>query len=248
MAGDPRVPLDDLRAAAGPRVEWRLGFLGEAEIGRALGSATVAVFPYRPELDQSGALLQAIGAGVPAVVYDVGGLGEVVRAFGAGRVVPAGDVSALTAALGELLGSADALSEARAGAQQGTSRAHLGHRRSCPSLDLRGAHVRLGRRGRFYDLVQHQLDLFAADEAELLTEAADAEEAWNAASADDAEEAYGDYQLVVDAIADLLLEIRETYARTLDDASAAEYTAEFTRGATARFRRYATLLADLEEP
>ena len=108
--------------------------------------------------------------------------------------------------------------------------------------------MRLGRRGRFHDLVQHQLDLFAADEAELLTEAADAEEAWNAASADDAEEAYGDYQLVVDAIADLLLEIRETYARTLDDASTAEYTAEFTRGATARFRRYATLLADLEEP
>ena len=133
VAGDPRVPLDDIRAAAGPRVEWRLGFLGDAEIGRALGSATVAVFPYRPELDQSGALLQAIGAGVPAVVYDVGGLGEVVRTFGAGRVVPAGDVSALTAALGELLGSADALSEARAGAKRAraeltwdtAARAHL---------------------------------------------------------------------------------------------------------------------------
>jgi hypothetical protein len=108
--------------------------------------------------------------------------------------------------------------------------------------------MRLGRRGRFHDLVQRQLDLFAADEAELLTEATQAEEAWNAASADEAEEAYGDYQLVVDAIADLLLEIRETYARTLDDAPAAEYTAEFTRGATTRFRRYATLLADLEEP
>ena len=44
----------------------------------------MAVFPYRAELDQSGALLQAIGAGVPAVVYDVGGLGEIVGAFGAG--------------------------------------------------------------------------------------------------------------------------------------------------------------------
>jgi glycosyltransferase involved in cell wall biosynthesis len=118
VAGDPRFPLDALRAQAGARVEWRLGFLGEAEIGRALGSATVAVFPYRPELDQSGALLQAIGAGVPAVVYDVGGLGEVVRAFGAGRVVPAGDVSALTGALGELLGSPDAMAEARAGAER----------------------------------------------------------------------------------------------------------------------------------
>ena len=43
------------------------------------------MFPYRAELDQSGALLQALGAGVPAVVYDVAGLGEPIRAFGAGR-------------------------------------------------------------------------------------------------------------------------------------------------------------------
>ena len=60
-----------------------------------------------------------------------------------------------------------------------------------------------------------QLDLFAADEAELLSEAAEAESAWNATSADGAEEAYGDYQLVVDAIADRLLDIREAYARSL---------------------------------
>ena len=37
-------------------------YLTEAEIGRALGAATVAVFPYRAELDQSGALLQTIEA------------------------------------------------------------------------------------------------------------------------------------------------------------------------------------------
>ena len=60
-----------------------------------LGDATVALFPYRPELDQSGAMLQALGAGVPAVVYDVGGLAEPVERFGAGRVVPPGDVEAL---------------------------------------------------------------------------------------------------------------------------------------------------------
>ena len=57
----------------------------------------MAVFPYRAELDQSGALLQALGAGVPSVVYDVAGLGEPIRAFGAGAVVPAGDVDAFTA-------------------------------------------------------------------------------------------------------------------------------------------------------
>jgi glycosyltransferase involved in cell wall biosynthesis len=116
VAGDPLEPVDAYRAAGGDRVEWRLGFLPDAELDRALGEATVAVFPYRAELDQSGALLRALGAGVPAVVYDVGGLAEPVRAFGAGRVVPAGDVGALTAAIEELLGSAGALAAARAGA------------------------------------------------------------------------------------------------------------------------------------
>ena len=53
----------------------------QPEVDRALGDATVAVFPYRPELDQSGALLRALGAGVPAVAYDVGGVAEPVRAL-----------------------------------------------------------------------------------------------------------------------------------------------------------------------
>ena len=59
--------------------DLRLGYLPHAELQRALGDATVAVFPYRAELDQSGALLQALGAGIPAVVYDVGGLPDPVR-------------------------------------------------------------------------------------------------------------------------------------------------------------------------
>jgi glycosyltransferase involved in cell wall biosynthesis len=118
VAGDPRIPLGDLRARAGERAEWRLGYLGRAEIERALGESTVAVFPYRPELDQSGALLQALGAGVPAVTYDVGGLGEVVARFDAGAVVPAGDVAGLTAALDRLLTNRDALAAARAGAER----------------------------------------------------------------------------------------------------------------------------------
>jgi glycosyltransferase involved in cell wall biosynthesis len=78
----------------------------------------VAIFPYRPELDQSGALLQALGAGVPAIAYDVGGIAEPIRRYGAGRVVPAGDVAALALAVRELLSDADALEAARAGARQ----------------------------------------------------------------------------------------------------------------------------------
>ena len=92
------------------------GFLPQSEIDRALAESTVAVFPYRAELDQSGALLQALGAGMPAVVYDVGGLGEPVQNFGAGRVVAPDDVDGLAAALRELLDDEEALAEARAGA------------------------------------------------------------------------------------------------------------------------------------
>jgi glycosyltransferase involved in cell wall biosynthesis len=117
VAGDPMESVDQYRAAAGPLAEWRLGYLPEAELDRALGEATIALFPYRPELDQSGALLRALGAGVPAVAYDVGGIAEPIRRFGAGRVVAAGDVDGLVAAIEELLGDADALAAARAGAR-----------------------------------------------------------------------------------------------------------------------------------
>jgi glycosyltransferase involved in cell wall biosynthesis len=114
VAGDPAMPLDALRSAE--RVEWRLGYLSQAELDRALSETTVALFPYRAELDQSGALLQALGAGVPAVVYDVGGLGEPVRHYGAGAVVPAGDVGAMTEAARTLLEDPEALRRAREGA------------------------------------------------------------------------------------------------------------------------------------
>lgn len=118
VVGDPMEPVDGYREAAAGRAEWRLGYLPEAELDRALGESTVAVFPYRAELDQSGALLRALGAGVPAVVYDVGGLAEPVQEFGAGRVVRAGDVDALTRALRELLGNRAALGRAREGARR----------------------------------------------------------------------------------------------------------------------------------
>jgi glycosyltransferase involved in cell wall biosynthesis len=132
VVGDPMEPVDAYRAQAGDRAEWRLGYLPDPELDRALGESTVAVFPYRAELDQSGALLRALGAGVPAVVYEVGGLAEPVREYGAGRVVAAGDVEGLAAAIRDLL-EPEALEQARAGARRareeltwdGSAAAHL---------------------------------------------------------------------------------------------------------------------------
>jgi hypothetical protein len=102
------------------------------------------------------------------------------------------------------------------------------------------------RRSRFDELVSTQLDLFAEDETELFAEAADADEAQTRAARDEAEELYGDYQLVVDEIAERLLDVRETYAATLSDDVVDDYRAAFTRAATKRFRAYADLLADVE--
>jgi len=53
---------------------------------------------------------------VPAVAYDVGGIAEPVRRFGAGRVVAPGDVDGLAAAVHELLTVPEQLERARAGA------------------------------------------------------------------------------------------------------------------------------------
>jgi glycosyltransferase involved in cell wall biosynthesis len=118
VVGEPLEPVDGYRESAGDAAEWRLGYAAEADIDRALGEATVAVFPYRPEIDQSGALLRALGAGVPVIAYDVGGIAEPVRRFEAGRVVPPGDVDALTEAIHELLADSEALERAREGAHR----------------------------------------------------------------------------------------------------------------------------------
>jgi glycosyltransferase involved in cell wall biosynthesis len=118
VAGEPLEPIEPYRKQAGELAEWRLGYLPPEEVDRAYGEATIALFPYRPEIDQSGALLRALGAGVPAVVYDVAGLAEPVRGFGAGRVVPAGDVEGLASAIRQLLDDDGALEQARAGARR----------------------------------------------------------------------------------------------------------------------------------
>ena len=102
------------------------------------------------------------------------------------------------------------------------------------------------RRGRFDELVQRQLDLFASDESGLLDEADEAETAWVRSGRDEAEESYGDFQLVVDAIADRLLDVRESYAATLDEEGTEEYRDVFHRAVARRFKRYSLVVAVLE--
>jgi hypothetical protein len=107
--------------------------------------------------------------------------------------------------------------------------------------------VRFGKQDRFGDLVERMLALFDVDEEALLHEADVAEAAWTAADRDGAEEAYGDFQLVVDAIADRLLEIRDGYASTLVGTAEGEFREAFNRLAARRFKRHASIVADLTD-
>lgn len=93
------------------------------------------------------------------------------------------------------------------------------------------------RRDRFRELVERQLDLFAEDEADLLAEADAKLRVYDAAERDEAEEAFGDYQLVLAAIGDALEELRDTYARTLDEDAREAYERSFDRAALRRHPR-----------
>jgi hypothetical protein len=91
------------------------------------------------------------------------------------------------------------------------------------------------RSRRFDDLVRRQLDAFAEDEAELLEEAREAERAYDSAEREDAEEAYSDFQLVLEAGAERLAQVRDTYATTLDEETEEAYAEAFARAARKRF-------------
>ncbi len=91
------------------------------------------------------------------------------------------------------------------------------------------------RRGRFADVIARQLDVFAEDEAALLAECREKERAYDRAERDEAEEAYGDYADVVETATEALADMRDRFARTLDDASVEEYEAEFNRAVRRRW-------------
>lgn len=122
VAGDPLEPAEPLVELARElgldgAVEWRLRFIEEPELGELFADAALTVLPYR-QLDSSGVLATALGAGRPAVVTDVGSLGAIVAEHGAGRVVPPESPEALAEAIVELLADPAALAQAAEGARR----------------------------------------------------------------------------------------------------------------------------------
>jgi glycosyltransferase involved in cell wall biosynthesis len=107
IAGMPRMDISALAAAAAPNVRFVPRFISDGELPAYFRAADLVVLPYR-EIDQSGVLFTALAFGKPLLLSDVGGFPE-IAATGAARTFPAGDASALGAALAELLGDRPAL-------------------------------------------------------------------------------------------------------------------------------------------
>ena len=95
----------------------------------------------------------------------------------------------------------------------------------------------LGR--RFAKVIDAQLDLFERDHARLIADCERAEAAYDDAERDEAEERYGDYMDLVEEGTELLAELRDNYAATLDVPTAERYAAAFNRAVRRRLPRLA---------
>jgi hypothetical protein len=100
------------------------------------------------------------------------------------------------------------------------------------------------RRARFADLIERQLDLFERDNRGLIEDCIAAERSYTRADRDEAEERYGDYVDLVETGTEVLADLRDNFAATLDDDAADEYEAAFNRAVLKRFRRFALEIED----
>lgn len=90
-------------------------------------------------------------------------------------------------------------------------------------------------RRRFAEVISRQLDVFAQDESALLSEVREAEQIYNHAERAEAEEKYGDYVDIVETATEALADMRDRFARTLDESTAEEYEAAFNRAVKRRW-------------
>ena len=95
------------------------------------------------------------------------------------------------------------------------------------------------RRQRFADVISRQLDLFEREQAGLVRECEEAEAAYDRAERDEAEERFGDYQDLVETGTEMLADLRDNFASSLDDEAAEEYEGEFNRAVAKRLPRFA---------
>ncbi len=84
-------------------------------------------------------------------------------------------------------------------------------------------------------MIERQLGFFVEDDSDLLDDVDRGFELYDRADRDEAEELYGDYQLAIEAATDRLAELRDTYARALEEADAEQYVREFNDAVVGRW-------------
>jgi hypothetical protein len=99
-------------------------------------------------------------------------------------------------------------------------------------------------RRRFADVISRQLDLFEREQAGLIAACEEAERRYDRADRDEAEERYGDYLDLVETGTELLAELRDGFAATLDERAAEEYEEAFNRAVGKRLPRFALQIED----
>ena len=93
-------------------------------------------------------------------------------------------------------------------------------------------------------MIERQLGFFVEDDSDLLDDVDRRFEAYDRADRDEAEELYGDYQLAIEAATDRLAELRDTYARALEEADAEQYVREFNDAVVDRWRELALTIEE----
>jgi hypothetical protein len=99
--------------------------------------------------------------------------------------------------------------------------------------------------GRFGELIDRQLDLFEQEDATFLERVDDAERAYDRADRDEAEQAFGRFQELVEFGTETLAEMRDAYAASLDPDAADEYVTEFNAAVHRRLPRFALEIDEL---
>ena len=95
------------------------------------------------------------------------------------------------------------------------------------------------RRSRFAEVIDRQLELFVRDNPEVIEEARERLAAYNRADRDEAEELYGDYVDAVETGTELLADIRDHFARTLEEGVDEDYRRDFNRAVGKRLPEFA---------
>lgn len=96
--------------------------------------------------------------------------------------------------------------------------------------------MRFGR-SRYAQVIDAQLELFVREHADVIEDVRERLDAYNRAERSEAEELYGDYVDAVETGTEILADLRDHFAATLEDGDA--YVRDFNRAVARRLPEYA---------